>query len=219
MPNLSGNAYGLTVLCPLVAESGLVSPSIETRKVLQALPDTQDSFDGRCNSPMAAVPNTYLARFFLLEDAFFQGYPNQYDQLRSSYLVFVAEVHAGSEAALTDYLKTMYAAIPDDIHRIWQYCIDFDQVTSADAFEKYIRRCQVNTTFYFNGSTDAPLAEQLKSLYLKQEFSRFVYSHQGLKPEALLTAYRAFAERVKPFDVQAPTWKPGISSEKHIVTA
>jgi hypothetical protein len=112
-----------------------------------------------------------------------------------------------------EYLRMMWrnAGGGSFVPRAWKYCLGFETVTNADQFAEYMRRCQIHTTLYFNGSTDEPLSEQLKALYLKQEFTRFVYQNQGLPAPALQEAFRAFVARVRP-SAATPTWRPGASS-------
>lgn len=214
MSNTDGMAYALTALCPLKKPgSSAKSPVFETRSILQNLPATvAECQDGRL-SPIALVPNTYLARFFILDDVFFQQHPHTYEHLQSTYLVFASDFHGD----LDTYLRGMYRAIQEDIEKIWAYCIGFERVTDEASFVAYIKECQVNTSFAFNGSTDDSLEEQLKSLYLKQEFSKFVFANQNKKGEELLTAYRAFDKIAKPSNVRLPTWKAGFSTLEGIV--
>ncbi|MDX2303025.1 MAG: hypothetical protein NW226_09500 [Microscillaceae bacterium] len=210
MPNTSGNAYALTTLCPLKHKGeNQESPILYTRKVLQELPNCTDLQD----SPMSKVPNTYLARFFILDDTVFRGYPFHLDHLQSKYLVFSVEFHGDLET----YLKEMYRAVSKEIHTIWKYGFGFEEVKHEHSFVSYIKKCQVETTFFFNGSTDESLEEQLKSLYVKQEFSKFVFEHQGASPEDLLAAYKEFDQRVQPHILAFPTWKPGVDKLEEIV--
>jgi hypothetical protein len=90
-------------------------------------------------------------------------------------------------------------------------------VRDAAGFERYIKKCQVTTTFYFDGSNDAPLAEQLKALYLKQEFSKFVCEHQGMPPVQLQAAFQRFVEQTKPDVLAGPTWRAGASDLSNVV--
>jgi hypothetical protein len=207
MPNQSGNAYGLTTLCPLVPESGRdASPESLLRDYLNDLP-TDDG------SPMAAVPNTYLCRFFVLNDVPYQGKPAHLDHLKSKYLVFIAELHGD----LDTYLRGMWQNAEPFVRKTWQYCVAFEKsVRDAASFAAYIKRCQVETTFYFNGSTDEPLSEQLKALYLKQELSKFAYAHQGLPAAELQSAFQAFIARVQPSE-PLPAWRPGANSLATVV--
>jgi hypothetical protein len=201
MPNQSGNAYALTTLCPLRLQHGLgEGPATLLRKQLN---DT--STDEQ--SPMAQVPNTYLCRFFVLDDVVYEGKPATEDHLRSKYLVFTSNFHG----ELEPYLHGMWAHAEAFIRETWRYCIGFDEVRDATAFARYIQRCQVETTFFFMGSSDAPLAEQLKALYLQQEFSSFALEHQGWPAAKLQAAFNEFVARVEPRNLARPTWRAGAS--------
>jgi len=199
MPNSSGNAYGLSTFCPIInGNEQNQSFASKTREYLQKI-------EPHLDSPMAQVPNTYLARFFILNDTNYESYPHHLDHLKSKYLVFTSNFYGDRDA----YLKGMWEAISHDIKKIWKYCVGFNKVHDAQAFVKYIQECQVETTFYFNGSTDDPLEEQLKALYLKQKFSDFVFSHQGVEPATLLKDFKEFIQRTQPHVLAFPTWRAG----------
>ncbi len=204
MPNKNGNAYGLTTLCPIIEGSeNNRCYSDHIRDQLQQLPLN-------AASPMAKVPNTYLCRFFVLEDVFYQGKPAVYEHLKSKYLVFSSNFHGERD----DYLKGMWQAASTTIKDIWKHCVGFRRVHDETSFVKYIGKCQVKTTFYFMGSTDDTLAEQLKALYLKQEFSKFVHEHQGEDAVRLQAAFKAFVDRTKPASLAGPTWTPGAATHQ-----
>ena len=208
MANKSGKAYGLTTLCPIAhGARDKQSLSALTRDRLENLP-VHDK------SPFTKVPNTYLCRLFVLNDVFFEGKPAKYEHLRSKYLVFTSNFHGD----LDTYLHGMWQSAQQDVKDIWEFCVGFSKVNDADSFIKYIKQCQVKTTMYFNGSTDDPLREQLKSLYLKQELSKFVYTNQGKKPEVLKAAFDEFIERVQPTKLDGPTWRCGASRFESEIT-
>ena len=206
MANKSGKAYALTVLCPV--RSGIPkkcptgmegqSHSACLRYALQQVRVSEDS-------PMSRVPNTYLSRFFLLSDVLYQGKPAIREHLKSEYLVFGAEFHG----ELEPYLKGMWDALQAEIRVILGFCYGFDENAGCAGFIDYIKKCQITTTFFFMGSSDETLAVQLKSLYLKQEFSKFAYENQGKTPAQLQAAFREFMKRAQPQNVDGPTWKPG----------
>lgn len=209
MSNQNGNAYGLTTLCPIrngslsFATEGCpaeASFSAVTRYRLQNLGVAEQS-------PMARVPNTYLCRFYVLDDVMYQGTPAQYDTLKSSYLVFTSNFHG----KLEPWLQGMWNAATESVRKIWGGCVGFESVRDAEGFIEYIKKCQLKTTFYFNGSTDDSLADQLKSLYLKQEFSKFAFENQGKSPAEIQKAFRQFVQRVQPANTGGPTWNPGQS--------
>ena len=83
-------------------------------------------------------------------------------------------------------------------------------------FASYIKKCQVETTFFFNGSTGDSLVEQLKSLYLKQEFSKFVFENSSKSPVELQEAFKVFVEQSKPNDA-FPTWRAGAETLEGII--
>lgn len=140
------------------------------------------------------MPQTYLARFFILDDVFHESTPGcdpfcnlldilsifkdrfrllalpREDHLKSRYLVFSSNFHGDLEA----YLRGMWSAISADIKHIWEHCVAFDKVHDAEGFITYIKRCQLTANLFFMGSTDDPLEEQLKALYLKQQFVKRV---------------------------------------------
>lgn len=207
MANQQGNAYALTTLCPILR--GVIADDAKdpfagqsytayVRDVLQGLQSNEDS-------PMAKVPGTYFSRFYLLTDLMYGGKPNSYDELMSNYLVFTANFHGDLEP----YPARMWNGAEGAIKTIWKYCVGFVEVDTAARFTEYIKKCQVPTTFFFNGSNDESLAEQLKALYLKQELSRFAFQNQGKSPAELQRAFQAFVKRTEPANVNSPSWRPG----------
>lgn len=223
MPNKSGNAYALTILSPIrnghldeVAYADVVRSRLDAWNFLE-------------NSPMARVPQTYLCRYFVLDDVFTQSLAGtdvygtwfdflsifsdrarrralpREDHLKSKYLVFSCNFHGDLDA----YLRGMWLAIGNEIRHAWEFCYAFDQVRNADDFIAYMKKCQLTASLFFVGSNDDPLEEQLKALYLKQELGKFVIDHQGLPAEALQKAWREFIARVQPDNLAGPSWTPG----------
>jgi hypothetical protein len=206
MANRSGNAYALTLLCPILPGSpAQAQEGFEGQSHASLLRYQLQQLRVGAESPMTRVPNTYLSRLFVLEDVPYQGKPAYAEHLKSGYLVFSSNFYGD----LVTYLTAMWGAIRTEIGAVLQHCVGYDQVTDVDSFIGYIRACQVETTFFFNGSTDEPLAEQLKGLYLKQEFSKFVFSMQGTEAPELQAAFRDFIKRTQPADLLSPTWKAG----------
>ncbi len=202
MGNTAGKAYGLTLLCPIKADVGGYSYGDIIRDRLEGLMLNH-------NSPMAKVPNTYLCRLYVLDDVFYEGYPAKEEHLKSRYLVFCTNFYGSLET----YLQEMWNKIEKDVRFLWEHCIAFDRVQNAKEFVAYIKKCQVKNTLFFNGSTDEPLAEQLKSLYLKQEFSRFVFNNHGKTAGELQRAFREFVAITQPDNLAGPSWTPGMIEE------
>ncbi len=223
MPDKNGSACALTILAPIKSgHLGEIAYADEVRKRL-------DAWNLLENSPMAKVPQTYLCRYFVLDDVFTQSQSGgdvygtlfdflsifsdkarrralpREDHLKSKYLVFSCEFHGDPNA----YLRSMWLAIGNEIRHAWEFCYAFDQVTDADSFVAYMEKCRLKAALFFVGSTDQPLPEQLKALYLKQEFGKFASEHQGLPADQLQQAYQAFVKRVEPKNLAGPCWMPG----------
>jgi hypothetical protein len=207
MPNTADNVYGLTTLCPIRNDSTDNQSYVSViRHRLHELPLNEGSF-------MAKVPNTYLCRLLVLDDVFYQGKPAALDRLASKYLIFNSNFYGDRDP----YLRGMWDVASDTIREIWEFCVGFDQVKDASSFVDYIKKCQVKTTFLFNGSTDDELAEQLKSLYLKQEFSEFAFQSSQKDPAALQKAFSEFVARVQPDNLAGPTWMAGAARLEDVV--
>lgn len=197
--NTSGNAYGLTLLCPII------NGSRDDKSYAEILRDHLEKLPGDGDSPMAKVPNTYLARFYILNDVYYEGYPAKEEHLKSKYLVFSSNFYGDRDR----YLEGMWNAAEADVREIWKDCVAFDVVRNSQDFVNYAKKCQVDNNLFFNGSTDDSLAEQLKALYLKQEFTRFAYANHGLNVEELQKKFQAFVEISQPSNLDGPSWLPG----------
>ncbi len=134
MPNEAGRAYG-DPLSDYARTKDNYSFASLTRQYLQ------NQQEHTCNesSPMAQVPNTYLCRFFVLDDVSYQGKPAMLDRLQSPYLVFVAESHGELEA----YLQGLWRHAKDFATQVWKHCVGFHRVQGEDDFIAYIKACQV----------------------------------------------------------------------------
>lgn len=224
--NISGKAYALTMLCP-------IKPGIEeNRTYADLIRDQLEIWNLADVSPLAQVPNTYLCRFFVLDDIYTESLPGasiwdalsdlriipsnkqrlaalpHTDHLQSSYLVFSSNLHGDIDI----YLKGMWQNMQPEIKTIWQYCYAFEEVKDATSFIAYAKKCCLDSALFFVGSNDDSLAAQLKALYVKQEFSRFAQETQDLPAAQLKQAYTAFMQRIKPRDVNAPTWTAGVTN-------
>jgi hypothetical protein len=202
--NQAGQLYGLTAMCPIinVAPAGLDrSRDAMVRATLADLPLEHESM-------FATIDNVYMARFYVLRDVFYESKPARTDHLKSAYLVFVCHFHGERDPMLWQ----LWDHATEQVKTVWQHCVGFEDVANADDFVTYIRRCQLTNALLFNGSTDQPLAEQLKGLYLKQEFGAFVADHQHLPAAELKQAFSEFVQRVEVDNLARPTWRAGAAT-------
>ena len=226
--NISGNAYALTILSPIKA--GYTQDEIAYADLIR---DRLQEWNFEDNSPMAKVPQTYLCRYFVLDDVVTQSLPTagaldtlsdflpavpdsvrrntvpKEDHLKNRYLVFSCNFHAGAKADLDGYLRGMWLAISDRIREIWGNCYGFEKVNDAESFIAYMKKCQLTAALFFNGSNDEALEEQLKALYLKQQFAQFAIENQGRDTSTIKMNLQAFMQRVAPTNLAAPTWHAG----------
>lgn len=213
MANKNGNAYALTLLCPILPGiPPTPDPGLEGQTYVASLRFQLQNLSD--HKQMSKVPNTYLSRCWVLDDVPYQGKPADLEHLKSKYLVFSSNFHG----ELDDYLKGMWSAVETEVRYVLSHCVGFSEVKDVTGFIAYIKKCQVKTTFFFNGSTDDPLAEQLKALYLKQEFSKFAFENQGKNPADLQVAFRQFIQRAQPENTARPTWKAGVSGLDEVVS-
>ena len=216
MANKNGNAYALTTLIPIRHGVPKRSPEGMAGQTHAACVRylLQDVLRVSEDSPMARVPNTYLSRFYILNDVGYQGKPAVLEHLKSNYLVFTVNLHG----ELEPYLEGMWKAIETEIRTVLQHCFGFEQVHDSASFIAYIKKCQIETMFFFNGSTDEPVAVQLKNLYLKQELSKFAFENQGKSAQEIQAAFQEFVARTQPDNLEAPTWRPGAYEMDRVVT-
>ncbi|MGH8511726.1 MAG: hypothetical protein ACREU8_10215 [Gammaproteobacteria bacterium] len=229
MGNISGNAYALTILSPI--KEGIIEE--EENAYADKVRDLLQAWNSLPNSPMTPVPRTYLCRFFVLDDVYTESLPGasvldafsdllplvpdsvrrgalpKEDHLKSRYLVFSCNFYCGPNGDVDTYLRGMWDAIGSQIREIWGYCYGFQGVNDAASFVTYMKKCQLTASLFFVGSNDEPLDEQLKALYLKQEFAKFAVENQGLDVAVLRANYQTFIKRVDPSNLTAPTWTAG----------
>jgi hypothetical protein len=226
--NISGNAYALTILSPI--KDGYTKDGMAYADVVR---DRLQEWNTKCNSPMAQVPHTYMCRYFVLDDVYTDSLPGagvldtvsdmlpfvpdsvrravlpKEDHLKSRYLVFSPKFYGGPSGDLDGYLRGMWDAISEQIKEVWGYCYGFEQVNSAKTFIPYMKKCQLDASIFFVGSNDDPLEEQLKALYLKQEFAKFAIENQGLEASTLKINFQTFIQRVAPTNLTEQTWSAG----------
>ena len=237
MANIAGGAQALMILSPI--KNGYLGESTFADETFKRCMNIRIHED----SPLAKVPDTYLARLYVLNDVLYEAKPAndsilnlndlfsmfkgkyrlralpRVDTLKSRYLVFSSNFHGDSDDDLERYLRNLwrhwrytdYLGEMHDIRHVWEHCVAFDKVSSEDAFVSYMRQCALDTTLFFNGSNGESLKEQLKALYIKQEFSRFAVTNQGRRAEDVKKAWGKFIERIQMDNLDAPSWTPGQS--------
>jgi hypothetical protein len=175
VPSKSGSVYGLTLLCPILNDAAAIpSHDLQIRAHLAKLSLGSDS-------PFAVAPGTHLARLVVLDDVIYVGAPSCEEHLKSKYLVFESNCDGDRESYLTGLAK----AIPAELDAIWTHCVGYpsDGARNVPAFLEYMKRCEIETTFFFAPVNDKTRFQTLVALRNKAYIARFIVEHQG-KPAA-----------------------------------
>src|SRR5580704_14291783 len=173
MANQSGQVYGLTILSPILEGDSLdISHAIALRSYLAGLPQNH-------TSPFAKISSTHFCRLVVMDDVVFVGSPAREEHLKSRYLVF----ESNFDGDLDTYLTRMAQEIPDFVDSVWKHCVGYPGVTDPAAFVAYMKKCQIETTFFFADVNDKTLQQTLKALQLQSALSHFIGQNQG-KPAA-----------------------------------
>jgi hypothetical protein len=184
--NQNGNMYGLTILSPIIDDPKItISHDTALRMYLQ-------NMHRHAQSPFARVSGTHMCRLVVMDDVVFVGNPATAEHLKSKYLVFNSNLYGGRDA----YLEEMARKIPDVVQDIWSHCVGYPG-TDPKAFAAYIRKCQIETTFYFADVNNKTVEQTLTALQTKVEFTEFIEQNQGKSPAELQRQFAAFWERVR----------------------
>lgn len=189
MPDLDSGHIFLTTMAPIKdsakGHKQHTSYTQNARIALAKLPTALQSpatQKAGVNSPFSRNKRNHLARMFVLNDVVYNGrvgknalaasltgddptVPQKVDRLRTSYLVFCADIDAVKNVGdplphtLTAqqqrevraaYARDLWATMEQELRSVYRNCIGFDQVDSADDFAAYLDRCHVETTMPFH---------------------------------------------------------------------
>jgi hypothetical protein len=173
MANQSGQIYGLTILSPILEGDTLdIAHATALRWYLASLPRDH-------TSPFAQVSSTHFARLVVMDDVVFVGAPAIEEHLKSRYLVF----ETNFDGDLDTYLTRMAKEIPGFVDSVWKHCVGYPGVADPTAFGAYMKKCQIETTFFFADVNNKTVQQNLKALQLQSALSHFIGQNQG-KPAA-----------------------------------
>ena len=93
---------------------------------------------------------------------------------------------------------------------VFDHCIAFDDFVDsmsadADGFVRYVKRCQVTTSFLFAYYPNDTLVEVLDGLKLIKNFMPFVIENQASDPAALRSNFKQWVDAMD----REPPWTPG----------
>jgi hypothetical protein len=194
MANVSGSVYGLTILSPIIDDPKAdISHDCAIRSYLATLPNGHQS-------PFAKVGSTHICRLVVMDDVIFVGVPAKEEHLQSKYLVF----ESNFDGELEPYVTRMAKQIPDVVESVWGHCIGYPGVRDISAFVAYMKKCQLETTFYFADVNNHTVQSTLRALKVQASVADFIGQHQGQSPAEIQAAFRAFYEHVRKMPEQEP---------------
>jgi len=178
--------FGLTILSPIKPDDStghkIGNHTRAIRRLLADLPTGP-------RSPLARVDTTHLARWVVVDALGDEGHPAAADQLKSAYLLFTTNIDGGPDA----YLDALVQNIPDIVDGVWKHCIGYPGLNDREAFKKYIRRCQLKTTFFFPAYPQATLADVRRALALQRGFLDLFMANQGKSASEVQQRFIQFA--------------------------
>lgn len=183
---LHGDTYGLTAVSPIRPDDGRRSPRLELEHILNHLPTLADS-------PLAKLTDTHFARWVVINRLPFEGKRDWADSLPVPYLLFTSQF----DSSLEDYLERMCRLIPDTVEAIWGTCSGFPGTDPA-AFTRYMKQCQVETTFFFGAYPSANVSEVKRAIEIQDATRRFVVANQRKSPRELRAAFQEFRDGLFP---------------------
>jgi len=195
MANQSGQVYGLTILSPIIEDESLdICHSMDLRWYLGHL--ARDH-----KSPFAQLSSTYLARLVVMDDVVYVGAPACEEHLKSRYLIF----ETNFDGDLDTYLTRMARETPEFVEAVWKHCVGYPGVTDVAAFIAYMKKCQIETTFYFADVNDRTVQQSLKALRTQSALAHFIEKRQGKPPAEVQREFGVLLNALK----QAPPPRPG----------
>jgi hypothetical protein len=194
MANQSGIVYGLTLLSPILSDERAVpSHDLQIRRYLATLPTGADS-------PFAVAPGTHLARLVVLDDVIYVGMPACEEHLKSKYLIFESNCDGDRDTSLTG----LATKIPRHLDAIWGHCTGYPGAADLAAFLRYMKACQVDTTFFFAAVNDKSVTETLLALQAKRAVADFVATHRSMEPAQLQREFIDFLRVLNAAPAPAP---------------
>jgi hypothetical protein len=165
--NVSGQAYGLTVLIPIAD-----GRERELTEYLDSLP----TGDG---SPLAQVAGTHFARWVVIADVIYEGHGQRRDHLSAPRLLFTSNF----DGSLDAYLDRLH----DHTVAIWRHCRGYP---GGDTFAAWMRAHQLRSDLFFAAYGEQTVSEVHANLELRARLIDFALNAQGLAADELTARFR-----------------------------
>jgi hypothetical protein len=163
--NVSGQAYGLTVLAPIVEGR---EAELATR--LDALGDGDAS-------PLARVPGTHIARWVVINDVVFQGEGQRRRDRLPPRLLFSSNFDGDLDA----YLEGLRTGMADDADAIWSHCVGYPGHRDGPAFAAWMRAHQLEAALFFAAYGGQTVDQVHANVAQRRALLDFALHAQGLE--------------------------------------
>jgi hypothetical protein len=172
--NISGQAYSLTVLTPIID-----GHETELAHYLNGLQSSNQS-------PLAGVHGTHFARWVIIGDVTYEG-PDQGERehLEHPRLLFTSNF----DGPLDPYLEALRTGLGDSANTIWGHCVGYPGTRDAGSFADYVRHHQIDSSLFFAAYGDRTVEDVRRSLALRTRLIEFVLQGQGLPASELKAAF------------------------------
>jgi hypothetical protein len=163
--NVSGQAYALTVLAPII--DGHVD---ELTRHLNAL------LEGDA-SPVARVPGTHLARWVVIDQIKYMGHGQRHrDRLDAARLLFTSNF----DGSLDAYLARLRTGLGEDADAIWGHCRGYPGHHDHEAFPRWLRAHQLEAALFFAAYGDRTVEQVHSDVGKRARLIEFALEAQGL---------------------------------------
>jgi hypothetical protein len=168
--NVSGQAYALTVLTPILHGHA------------QALTEHLEALPQGSASPLASVPGTHLARWVVIDQVKHQGQGQRHrDALRESRLLFTSNF----DGPLDPYLEALRTGLGEQADAVWSHCRGYPGHRDRAGFPAWLRAHALESVLFFAAYGDQTLDQVRTNLDKRARLIEFVLSAQGLGPADL----------------------------------
>jgi hypothetical protein len=179
--NIAGEAYALTILCPV-----RLSRLERLKGVLAGFPLGEDS-------PLARTGTTHFARWVVIDDLVYEG-TGPRDTLGSPYLLFTSNLDGDGES----YLRHLAQVCERQVHEVWSNCVGYPGGGDVPALVGYLLRHKVDAATFFSAYPTASVQRVRQVLALRQKLIQFAIDAQHMDDARLLSTFRGLFEIVGP---------------------
>ena len=62
---------------------------------------------------------------------------------------------------------------------VWKHCVGYPGVQDAEAFAEYMKKCQIETTYFFADVNNKTVQQTLRALKVQMAWRDFIETNQG----------------------------------------